>query len=48
MILNKWLHSKDEWTKRGAYDAVKHVNDSGDLMQVFDWEFIESKYSVWL
>ncbi len=47
-ILNKWLHSKDEWTKRGAYDAVKHVNDSGDLMQVFDWEFIESKYSVWL
>ena len=48
MILNKWLHSKDEWTRRGAYDAVKHVNDSGDLMKVFDWEFVESKYSVWL
>jgi len=47
-ILNMWLHSKDEWTKRGSYDAVKHVNDDGDLMQVFDWEFIESKYSIWL
>jgi len=47
-ILNKWLHSKDEWTRRGSYDAVKHVNDGGDLMQVFDWEFIESKYSVWI
>ena len=47
-ILNMWLHSKDKWTARGSYDAVKHVNDDGDLMQVFDWEFIESKYSVWL
>ena len=48
LILNKWVHSSDEWTRRGSYDAVKHVNNNEDLMQVFDWEFIESKYSAWV
>ena len=44
-ILSKWLHSADEWTMRGSHDAVDHVNNNGDLMQVFDWQFIESKFS---
>jgi len=46
-ILSKWLHSADEWTKRGSQDAVDHVNHNGNLMQVFDWQFIESKFDQW-
>ena len=48
LILNKWLKSKDEWTKKGSHDAVQHVSNGGDLMQVFDWDYIQSKYSSWL
>lgn len=47
-ILDKWLSSHDEWTQRGSQDAVAHVNSNGDLMKVFDWKFIESKYSAWI
>ena len=47
-ILSMWCSSDDEWTKRGSQDAVQHVKDGGDLMQVFDWQFIESKYRVWI
>ena len=46
-ILSKWLHSRDEWTKRGSQDAVDHVKHNGDLMQVFDWQFIESRFNQW-
>ena len=44
VILSKWLHSKDEWTRRGSNDAVDHVKKNGDLMKVFDWQFIRSLY----
>tara|TARA_A100001015_G_scaffold30914_1_gene34431 strand:+ start:3412 stop:4920 length:1509 start_codon:yes stop_codon:yes gene_type:complete len=48
IILNKWLNSKDVWTTRGAKDAIQHVDKNKDLMQVFDWKFIESIYSAWV
>ena len=48
IILNKWLDSKNIWTTRGAKDAIEHVDKNKDLMQVFDWKFIESIYSAWV
>lgn len=46
-ILNKWLHSKDEWTRCGAHDGSAHVHAGKDLMQVFDWGFIQSQFDKW-